>query len=156
MPFRLRIRAFTDPDACWLWPGRLTPDGYATTRYRGETTRVHRAAYMEMVGPIPDGLDIDHTCHVRHCMNPAHLRPLDRSTNSSIKRPPRFRPRMTHCRKGHPLTEENSFRYRVQSWNRSDRECRTCRNTRNRQRHADNSERLNARRRELYAQKKSA
>jgi len=62
------------PGGCWLWTGALQRDGYAHFHYR-KTISSHRYAYEKLVGPIPEGMDLLHSCDVRHCVNPAHLRP---------------------------------------------------------------------------------
>ena len=54
----------TDPDACWVWTGTVSTDGYGP----------HAAVWRVYNGPVPAGLTLDHTCHVRHCVSPAHLR----------------------------------------------------------------------------------
>lgn len=62
---------------CWLWVGYLDKDGYGkgyTTKVPN-TQRVHRIAYTLLVGGIPEGLDLDHECEVRNCINPSHLTP---------------------------------------------------------------------------------
>jgi hypothetical protein len=68
---------------CWIWQlGRL-PNGYGVG-YDETTQRsalAHRVCYVKNVGPIPDGLDLDHLCRVRECCNPAHLEPVTRSEN---------------------------------------------------------------------------
>lgn len=51
------------PNGCWLWTGYTAPNGYG--EWRGN--RAHRAAYVIAIGPIPDGLHIDHLCRVRNC-----------------------------------------------------------------------------------------
>ena len=68
-------------NGCWLWTGGIQPKGYGTFRFRGKHYLAHRAAYEMFVGPIPDGLEIDHTCCVRHCVNPDHLEPVTPSEN---------------------------------------------------------------------------
>lgn len=62
---------------CWLWIGPVHSQGY------GVQGRIlaHRRAYEELVGPIPEKHDLDHTCHVRLCVNPAHLRVTTRKEN---------------------------------------------------------------------------
>lgn len=60
---------------CWLWQGSLNDWGYGRFSLNGRIVRAHRTAYVLAVGPIPEGLDIRHLCHVRHCCNPAHLEP---------------------------------------------------------------------------------
>ncbi len=60
-------------DACWLWTGCLT-DGYGHFSIGVERILAHRLSYEWAVGPIPEGLALDHICHVRRCVRPAHLR----------------------------------------------------------------------------------
>ena len=72
-------------DTCWLWTGYLKPNGYASF-YPGGGRHVakvyaHRFVYELMRGPITDGLQIDHLCSVRHCVNPAHLELVTHRTN---------------------------------------------------------------------------
>jgi hypothetical protein len=77
-------------DACWLWQGALTAEGYPKKA-------VHRRIYKLMVGPIPAGHDLDHLCSVRRCVNPEHLEPVLNVVN--IARAVAGR---TTCRNGHP------------------------------------------------------
>lgn len=72
-------------DACWYWTGYLKPNGYASF-YPGGGAHVpkvyaHRWSYENHVGPIPEGLQIDHLCNVRHCVNPQHLDVVTHRTN---------------------------------------------------------------------------
>jgi hypothetical protein len=63
-------------DGCWLWTGSRRPDGYGVVHLpRGKQTRAHRLIYEAVVGPIPSGLHLMHTCDNPPCVNPAHLRP---------------------------------------------------------------------------------
>lgn len=63
-------------EGCWLWTGALQRDGYAHFTGAGrKTISSHRHAYELLVGLVPAGMDLLHTCDVRHCVNPAHLRP---------------------------------------------------------------------------------
>jgi HNH endonuclease len=68
-------------DACWLWSGARTAAGYGARWLDGRTRYVHRLSYEALVGPIPEGLTIDHLCHNRACCNPAHMEVVTRSEN---------------------------------------------------------------------------
>lgn len=72
-----------DPDECWLWTGHLGSGGYGAAYVRGVRTNrgAHRVAYELAVGPVPDGLEIDHLCFTRRCCNPAHLEPVTHAEN---------------------------------------------------------------------------
>jgi hypothetical protein len=68
---RVLVHPFTD---CWLWQGALNGHGYGQIGIRGSFTRVHRAVWQDTNGPIPAGMVVMHTCDVRHCCNPDHIR----------------------------------------------------------------------------------
>ncbi len=72
---------------CWIWLGALHRNGYGNIRVgsmkdgtRGHRV-AHRALYEALVGPIPAGMELDHLCRVRSCVNPAHLEPVTRREN---------------------------------------------------------------------------
>jgi hypothetical protein len=85
-PIKDRILASVAVDGesgCWLWQGALRPDGYVQMR-AGSPSRLvyaHRASYEEFVGPIPEGLTLDHLCRMRHCVNPEHLEAVTHREN---------------------------------------------------------------------------
>ena len=65
-----------DESGCWLWTRSLQTAGYAQIMVDGVRGLAHRFAYVAFIGEIPPGLVLDHSCHVRHCVNPDHLRPV--------------------------------------------------------------------------------
>ena len=67
-------------ETCWLWMATTNPKGYG--RFRdGKAVSAHRWAYEQVAGPIPEGLQLDHLCRVRNCVNPAHLEPVTGAVN---------------------------------------------------------------------------
>lgn len=58
---------------CWAWLGHVERSGYGTTTLNGKRAYAHRKYYLEFVGPIAEGLQLDHKCRVRYCVNPDHL-----------------------------------------------------------------------------------
>lgn len=69
-----------EQSGCWLWLGGLNPHGYGRFKYRGHVY-AHRWSYEHHVGPIPDGLTLDHKCGTPRCVNPAHLEPVTMREN---------------------------------------------------------------------------
>lgn len=120
-----------DLDACWLWTASRAPlNGYGSFYFNGRPRPAHIAAYMMFVGPVPDGLELDHLCRVRRCVNPQHLEPVTRREN--VRRgfnPAAINARKKHCRRGHEFTEENT---RITPSGR--RNCRACNREKNRAR----------------------
>lgn len=71
---------------CWEWTGSTTHNGYGQFYDGTGMIRAHRYAWGRENGPIPDGLVVDHLCHVRKCVNPAHMRLLTASENQQNRR----------------------------------------------------------------------
>ncbi len=67
---------------CWVWVARLNRNGYGRLHHGGCERMAHRLSYEVHVGPIPDGLLLDHLCRVRCCVNPAHLEPVTHRENT--------------------------------------------------------------------------
>ena len=118
-----------DLGRCWLWTGLLDKDGYGrhyvgvSRATAGEKT-AHRFAYELLVGPVPDGLELDHLCRIRNCVNPRHLEPVTTRVNQlrgfGLSG---HNARKTHCPNGHPYDEANT----IWSENGTHRTCRICR-----------------------------
>lgn len=71
---------------CWVWTRRLNRDGYGMTRRpRGARTSAHLVIYELSVGTVPDGMELDHLCRVRACVNPAHLEPKFTQENTYMR-----------------------------------------------------------------------
>lgn len=67
---------------CWLWTAGISGGtGYANFHWLGRTQSAHRVSYMLAVGPVPEGMTLDHLCRVRHCVNPSHLEPVTLAEN---------------------------------------------------------------------------
>ena len=113
-------------DDCWLWAATINTDGYARFGLAdNKNVVVHRFAYELLVGPIPEGLTLDHLCRVRHCVNPRHLEPVTSVENVMRGESRSARnARKTHCLRGHEFTEENTYRDIYNGKPR--RRCREC------------------------------
>lgn len=66
---------------CWLWIAGLDHYGYGQFHLDRKVVKAHRLAYELVIGPIPVGLDIDHVCRVRRCVNPWHMELVTRGEN---------------------------------------------------------------------------
>lgn len=111
-----------DLGPCHLWTGALSADGYGILLINGRTAYMPRWFYELENGAIPTGLEPDHLCRVRECVNPEHLEPVTHRVN--ILRGESFaavNARKTHCPQGHEYTPENIRRQRS-----GGRLCRTC------------------------------
>lgn len=129
LPKRMQSKiAFEPTSGCWLWTGASHPRGYGSVTLLNRTRRAHRAAYEVLVGPVPEGMELDHLCRTPSCVNPDHLEPVTHRVN--VLRgvgPWALNKRKTHCLRGHLLDEANT-----QASLDGFRRCRACQ----RERHA--------------------
>ena len=109
-------------NGCWLWTGVRNNHGYGQISVqfddRWPNVRMayaHRVVYELEVGPIPEGLVLDHLCRTPACVNPSHLEPVTQAENLR-------RTRRSHCKRGHEFTAENAYVRR----DNGHRMCRKC------------------------------
>lgn len=96
------------PTGCLEWTGWCNDDGYGYVRFEGRDQPAHRVAYLLTVGPIPDGLELDHTCQNPRCILVEHLEPVTHAENQR-----RIAARQTACRReGHDWTDPRNVRTR--------------------------------------------
>ncbi|HCB59169.1 MAG TPA: hypothetical protein DEP82_14940 [Arthrobacter bacterium] len=132
------------PNECWPWTAGKTKAGYGQIQWQGQTMYVHRLAYTETFGPIPEGTEVDHDCHNgtnctakpcphRACCNPSHLEAVTHAVNTkrgnlgtvSTSR------MKTHCPQGHEYSADNTtVSVNARGWR--SRQCRTCNRERQR------------------------
>lgn len=109
---------FYNGTPCWNWIG-CKSNGYGQFKEDGrrgaKKTSPHQYSYKTFVGPIPDGMEPDHLCRNRGCGNPLHLEAVTHEENMR-----RMSEARTHCKNGHELTEENTYR------KGNKRKCKTC------------------------------
>ena len=131
---RFFARVTKSPNGCWLWDKGPT-HGYGHFYAEGHQHFVHRWSYQHFVGPIPEGMTVDHRCHDeasgcpggpaclhRRCVNPEHLMLATGPENASRG----VKTWQTHCKRGHEFTETNTYRVNGR------RHCITCRTARKR------------------------
>lgn len=82
LPFEERLARHLEVGDCWEWMGALTK-GYGSIRLSNPNRHclVHRWVWEQLVGAIPEGLELDHLCRNRRCCNPDHLEPVTQKTN---------------------------------------------------------------------------
>lgn len=123
---RLLEMVVPGPGHCWVWTGSATYNGYCVLNANGKRVRGHRVSYEHFIGPISDGLELDHLCRNTRCVNPSHLQPVSHREN--VRRGEKAN--RTHCIHGHEYTQENTMRDRK----RGTRGCRECHTIRDRKR----------------------
>ena len=104
LPERFWSKCIPEPNSgCWLWIASVKDTGYAMFSVNGRPQNGHRVSYISLVGAVPDGLQLDHLCRNRACVNPTHLEPVTPRVNTMRG----ALARIASCRNGHPLTPDN-------------------------------------------------
>lgn len=142
---------------CWEWKGaHFKATGYAMFSIRNprdgtwQPTVAHRVSYELYIGPIPDGLQVDHLCRNRGCVNPDHLEAVTQQVNLSRgMSPAAISVRENRCQRGHEFTPENTI---IRPNRPGKRECREC--VRARDRIRNKTEKRRAHWRALYRRRK--
>lgn len=128
LPARFWSKVEVDKETgCFVWTAYVQKDGYGQFNWGGAKL-AHRVAYSELVGPIPEGMEIDHVkargCTSRACVNPLHLEPVTHQENvdrGDLSQNGERNRVKTHCPVGHEYSEQNT-RYR----RNGERVCREC------------------------------
>ena len=105
---RFAIKYVIDSSGCWNWTAGRTTDGYGTFAIQRRSVYAHRLSYEHYVAEIPCGLQIDHLCRHRACVNPSHLEPV--TVGENVRRGNAGGRFNTHCLRGHEFNESKTRR----------------------------------------------
>ena len=125
----LRLVSIVPITGCWLWMGKLQPNGYPVFNLLApqKTTLAHRASYILHKGEIGEGLTVDHLCRHTWCVNPDHLEAVTLRENVRRGSNPSMRLHLAGvCGRGHALAGENLAPNGKGPGGRPVTRCRTC------------------------------
>ena len=111
-------------DGCWEWDGKKDSGGYGRVHLNGKKSQAHRVVYELLVGPIPDGLLLDHLCRNRICVRPDHLDPVTAWDNIWRSKDPAYSATKRLCKRGHRLNRKTTI---IRGTQGEYRFCRACR-----------------------------
>jgi len=111
--FELKVDKSND---CWQWVASTDRSGYGLFWHESRMKYAHRVYWELTVGPIPNGMELDHLCMNKGCVNPAHLEPVSHAINVR-----RAKAVTTACPQGHPYNGDN-----LRITKRGHRRCRAC------------------------------
>jgi len=113
-------------NTCWVWTACKDARGYGRFGVDRSNKKAHRLSYELLIGPIPEGTEIDHVCRNKSCINPDHLEAVTHRENVLRGESPSAKCAVvTHCAKGHEFTPENNYPYLMKN-GRYRRRCKQC------------------------------
>lgn len=108
---------------CWVWNLKPNDCGYGVLHVGDKTWKAHIFSYVAFIGPVPTGLELDHLCRVRACVNPWHVEPVTHLINMARA----IINRGIHCIHNHEFTLKNTYFYKGK------RRCKACNRRSNRE-----------------------